>query len=172
MRCSAATLIFLAFNRKHLKSIVAVSVVTGLLLFQTMQEQVPFFNYFLKAVDQLLSGVQTTRAGYIVESYNSIEVLPNRDYAHPFDNTIATLFVSAGLLGLPYIILVLASLIAICRVSLFLGASFFVLIMLNDQHLEFSFWVIVILALRFFLFRLKLRQDGATAVRANDLPRI
>ena len=165
----AAILIFLSLNLKYLKYIIPVALMLVLYFFQELQEQSSFFNYFLKAFNQILSGTETTRSAFIAESYNSIGVLPDKYYSHPFDNTFATLLVAAGLFAVPYILIILASLILILRISIFLGIAFFVLVILNDQQLEFSFWLIILYVIN--LCSLKLRAYGRRAHIPNSILR-
>lgn len=139
---SLLTLAFL--ERKSLKYLIWILVPLIIFYWEELISLVTFFEYFMKAIIQVSTGVESTRASWISEAYLAFKGVPNLEFEHPFDNTIMTLLVSGGFLVVPFVIAILASVIFIGSRSLLIALAFFLLVNLNDQHLEFSFWLIVI----------------------------
>jgi len=139
------SLLILAFlERKYFRYLVWILGPLIIFYWEELISLVTFFEYFMKAIIQITTGAESTRISWIGEALLAFKVVPNLEFEHPFDNTIMTLLVSGGFLVVPLVIAILASVIFIGSRSLLIGLAFFLLVILNDQHLEFSFWLIVI----------------------------
>lgn len=147
-------LIIAAINRDKLKYFLPIIIASSFYIVQSTQIDLHFSRYFYKAVSQVTSGEQTTRLEWIIEGIAGIQVAPSSAYSHPLDNTFLTLLLSGGLLTLPIVFLILSTLVNLARTSIFIAAAFLVLVLLNDQHLELTFWLTVLYVnfISFFAF--------------------
>lgn len=137
--------LLLAFlEKKYLKYLIWILVPIIAIYFEELKSIVNFFEYFSRAVIEVSSQTETTRLVWLKDAILAFNGMPNLSFEHPYDNTFLTLMISGGFLISPFLIVILTSLIFIGSRSLLVALAFGLLLNLNDQHLEFSFWLIVI----------------------------
>lgn len=102
-------------------------------------------SYIVKGLNQIFNLTEITRIEYLLSSIEKVDINPlNPQFNHLIDNTIMSYYLQTNIFfGSVFFLLIVISLIIVSKISYLVSLSLCSLLILQDLHVEATFWLII-----------------------------